>query len=684
MARTDWIGQTLNGRYQIQELLGKGGMSAVYKAYDPNLRRVVAIKLIHQHLSDDPEFVRRFEEEAAAVAQLRHPNLIQVFDFTHDEGTYYIVFEFVPGETLQDRLKRVKMANQQMDIDEVIDITSKSADGLDYAHEKGLIHRDIKPANIIINLQGEPIVMDFGIAKIVGGTQHTATGAVLGTARYMSPEQIMGEKITPSTDFYSLGVVLYEMLGGRPPFEADSAMTLMMMHMSDPVPDLSKIRADVSPELVAVVNKTLAKDGNDRYQSGKELAKALRNTGKKGAAVPNAAIIAEMEPSIYPAPDATTAEPPPAEPEISTAGMAAVPEAAAAPAVDIGSSPTAPTPTAPPPAEFSGGSRSLMFGVGAAILLIIIAIGLWAVFFRESGSAESDGTITYTFDGRVYRLAAQEGATSEDVSQALDQLSPGSGDELLNISPDGEWLVLETERFDPECVDWACLALISADLSSGEAVRANGQVIHAEGFSAVSSGANLIVYSAGDGPHEIDLWAVSRAEDAWEVPLLLTMDSPYEFNRQPALSDDGSKLVFNCGPESFSGEGAAICEVGSAGEGFRVVLNPADSPAGFPTTGAFHHPDYAPDGSIVFEGDWDNEQIWRLSPGVSEPVRVTDAFGNDNSPCVLPDGRIVSLWLDRPAGTGLHEFKVMAPDGSNFVMVLPDVDVLDAGIGCAP
>ena len=282
MARTDWIGQTLNGRYQIQELLGKGGMSAVYKANDPNLRRVVAIKLIHQHLSDDPEFVRRFEEEAAAVAQLRHPNLIQVFDFTHDEGTYYIVFEFVPGETLQDRLKRVKMSNQQMDIDEVIDFTSKSADGLDYAHEKGLIHRDIKPANIIINLQGDPIVMDFGIAKIIGGTQHTATGAVLGTARYMSPEQIMGEKITPSTDFYSLGVVLYEMLGGRPPFEADSAMTLMMMHMSDPVPDLSMIRADVSPELVAVVNKTLAKDSKDRYQTGQELAEALRSAGTKG------------------------------------------------------------------------------------------------------------------------------------------------------------------------------------------------------------------------------------------------------------------------------------------------------------------------------------------------------------------------------------------------------------------
>ncbi len=130
--------------------------------------------------------------------------------------TYYIVFEFVPGETVQDRLKRMKTANRPMDIAEVIDIVAKTADGLQYAHTKGLIHRDIKPANIMLNVTGDPIIMDFGIAKIMGGTQHTATGAVLGTARYMSPEQIKGERIDPRTDIYSLGVTLFEMLGGRP------------------------------------------------------------------------------------------------------------------------------------------------------------------------------------------------------------------------------------------------------------------------------------------------------------------------------------------------------------------------------------------------------------------------------------------------------------------------------------
>jgi len=293
------------------------------------------------------------------------------------------------------------------------------------------------------------------------------------------------------------------------------------------------------------------------------------------------------------------------------------------------------------------------------------------------------GTITYMFDNRVYRIAAQEGAVPEDISLALDELSPGGGDRRLNISPDGEWLVVETERFDPECDGWSCLAILSADLSSGEAVRADGLVVHPEGFSAVSSGGNLIVFSTnGDGPHEIDLWAITRAGDAWSAPLLLTADSSHAFNFMPALSADGSTVVFNCGAESYAGEGSKICEVGTNGSGFRVVLTPADAPPGFPTAAALHHPDYAPDGSIVFESDWGGEQIWRLPVGASEPVLITEAFGNDNSPCVLPDGWIVSLWLERPDGMSVHEIKIMGPDGSSFIIPLPDLDVLDDGIGC--
>ena len=276
MGPKDWLGETVGGRYKIEELLGQGGMSAVYKATDPNLRRVVAVKMIHAHLSDNPEFVRRFEEEAAAVAQLRHPNIVQVYDYNDQNNVYFMVLEFVPGETLQARLRRLSEAGRRIPLPEAVKYTAQVCDALDYAHERNIVHRDVKPANVMLNVQGEAILTDFGIAKILGGQQHTATGAVIGTALYMSPEQIRGERLDERTDIYSLGVVLFEMVDGAPPFEADSAMSLLMMHLNDPVPDLRNYRQDVPDELVRIIEKALAKDRNRRYQKASEMATDLR------------------------------------------------------------------------------------------------------------------------------------------------------------------------------------------------------------------------------------------------------------------------------------------------------------------------------------------------------------------------------------------------------------------------
>jgi Tol biopolymer transport system component len=222
---------------------------------------------------------------------------------------------------------------------------------------------------------------------------------------------------------------------------------------------------------------------------------------------------------------------------------------------------------------------------------------------------------------------------------------------------------------------------VAGDLSSGEAVLASGALVHAQGFSAVASGGKLIVYPASGGTHSRDLWAVRRSGGSWGAPVLLTGDSPYEWNDQPAISADGSRVIFDCGDQPYGAEGTAVCEVDSDGTGFSVVLTPAQGPGGANLT-ALHHPDYAPDGSIVFEADLGDEQIWRLPAGAREPVRVTTQFSNDNSPCVLPDGRIASLWLDRPGGSGAHEIKVMAPDGSSYVMLPTEVDVADIGLGC--
>ncbi|PKO06275.1 MAG: hypothetical protein CVU41_07525 [Chloroflexi bacterium HGW-Chloroflexi-3] len=294
-----WIGQTLSGRYKIEALLGQGGMSAVYKAYDPNLKRVVAVKLVHSHLSSDQEFVKRFEEEASVVASLRHPNIVQVYDFNTDQGINYMIMEFVPGETLQERLKRLNESNRRMSLEEALKITINICDALSYAHKRGMVHRDIKPANIMLDVNNQAILMDFGIVKILGGSSHTVTGAVMGTARYMPPEVVRSEPADQRSDIYALGITLYEMLSGKPPFEANSVMTVMMMHLNDPVPDIRPLRTDLDPQLVPVLMKVLAKDRNQRYSSTDEFSAALKRI--QHGLENNIGIAHENQPTVFPA-----------------------------------------------------------------------------------------------------------------------------------------------------------------------------------------------------------------------------------------------------------------------------------------------------------------------------------------------------------------------------------------------
>lgn len=291
----------------------------------------------------------------------------------------------------------------------------------------------------------------------------------------------------------------------------------------------------------------------------------------------------------------------------------------------------------------------------------------------DTPSVMSGGTITFTLPEQgVFRIKATSGAQMENISAQLEGINAG-GDGRINISPDGAWLMMESERFDPDCEGWGCLVMMPADLSAVEVIRSGGQVIHTEGYSAVASGGDVIVYTYNDGPHQLDLYAITRIDEGWSSPVVITADSTFAYHQFPAISDDGSRVVFNCGAESF-GDGS-ICEVNMDGSDFRVVLSPENG-------ASLHHPDYAPDGSIVFEGDYGGEQIWRLALDGTEPVLINSAYSNDNSPCVLPDGRIVSLWLERPEGEGYHELKIMNADGSNATMLVIDVDIFDVGLGC--
>jgi serine/threonine-protein kinase len=387
MSEPSWIGKAIGERYQIEEDLGAGGMSTVYRATDLNLRRTVAVKLIHRHLSRDPEFVRRFEAEATVVARLKHPNIVQVYDFDNDGGTYYIVFEYVAGESLQERLVRLADAKRILNEQNSVTVAASIADALQYAHEREVIHRDVKPANIMLDQSDQAILTDFGIAKIVGGTQHTASGVVLGTARYVSPEQVQGRPVTAQSDLYSLGATLFEMLAGRAPYEGDSVVSVLMAHVSEPLPDLQQLRPNISPGLVAAVNKAMAKEPSARFQTAGDMARALR-TGSQAVPVIGAAAAATAPAAAAGAATMMENVPPPPPP---------------------GPEPTAAAST--PSGPFSG--RSILALVGGLALLLVLCAAVVIGYFLIVGD---DGTTAGAGDET---LELTETAESESTMVAL-------------------------------------------------------------------------------------------------------------------------------------------------------------------------------------------------------------------------------------------------------------------------
>ncbi len=267
-------GQTL-GKYRILEPLGRGGMAQVYKAYHPGLDRYVAVKVLRADLTEDAEFLNRFRREARAVAALRHPNIIQIFDFDVQDGLYYMVMELLEGNTLKSYLNALRVRKERMPLGETTHILSDVLGGLAYAHAEGVIHRDLKPSNILLTRRGQAVLTDFGIAQIIGGTQYTVTGALMGTLSYMAPEQGRDGKCDVRSDIYSLGITLYEMLTGSVPFDADTPLAILLKHLNDPLPSPRSLAPDIPEAFEQVVLKALAKDPQERYQSATEMAAAL-------------------------------------------------------------------------------------------------------------------------------------------------------------------------------------------------------------------------------------------------------------------------------------------------------------------------------------------------------------------------------------------------------------------------
>jgi eukaryotic-like serine/threonine-protein kinase len=281
-------GTVLSGRYRLEQKLGSGGMSTVYLARDETLERWVAAKVLHREISDQPDQIERFRREARAVAQVSHPNVVAVIDAGEDGGRPYIVFEYCDGETLKQRIDRMG----KLPPDEATAYSIEVGRGLQAAHARMLVHRDVKSQNVLIDSEGRAKVTDFGIARSLESDGLTKTGRVLGTTDYVSPEQAMGREVDARSDMYSLGVLLYEMLTGQVPFQAENLVGVAMKHVNEPMPDVQRARPEVSAALAAVVERATEKKPERRYPDMAamlvdlenalevEVARAGRSTGE--------------------------------------------------------------------------------------------------------------------------------------------------------------------------------------------------------------------------------------------------------------------------------------------------------------------------------------------------------------------------------------------------------------------
>lgn len=389
------IGKTIANKYEIVESLGRGGMAEVFRAYQENLDRHVAIKIMHSFLASEENFLSRFKREARAMASLNHSNIVGVYDFDVQDGMYYIVMEFVSGGTLKQRLEALDSRGERMPLPLAIQLVLEIADALAYAHEQGMVHRDIKPGNIMLDAGGHAVLTDFGIAKIMSGPSFTATGAMIGTPAYMSPEQGLGQTGDERSDLYALGVLFYHMATGRLPYEADTPLAVILKHVNEPVPVPTILASDIPEPIQAVIIKAMAKDPDERYQSARDLATDLKAAAEAshvdltGAALAVEALPKRAAPAL---PTPPPVEPPPATVVVPSQSPPTYADATRVSTGEWISETEIAQPT--PPQEIAAAppksNRRWLFALGGLAAIVIVA--LIALVALGGGGAEATPT----------------------------------------------------------------------------------------------------------------------------------------------------------------------------------------------------------------------------------------------------------------------------------------------------
>jgi len=419
----DLTGKQLN-QYQIVAPLGEGGMAAVYKAYQPSMERYVALKILPRQLANEPQFVGRFEQEAKVIANLQHPHILPVFDYGEADNYTFIVMPFVETGTLSDLL-----FGKPLPLPQIRSIISQVGDALDYAHTRGIVHRDIKPSNILMDESGNCLLADFGIAKMVEATtQFTQTGAIVGTPAYMSPEQGLGTKPDGRSDIYSLGIILYEMATGRPPYEAETPMAIVIKHINDPLPLPRSVNPNISEALERIILKALVKERENRYQTCAELVQAIQALPAPSEpplpviAAPTTATLLES-PAVSPA---TALESPP---------ITATPIPPPAPSI--------PTPVPPAPRSLERRSWLPWIIVSGAIGLGLIAILLiWFIFSALQGRGDEQPiagpllpTSTQTVEEEAIIDSTPAGSTNTPVAASPSETPVPTEEPTFTLAP---------------------------------------------------------------------------------------------------------------------------------------------------------------------------------------------------------------------------------------------------------
>ncbi|MCB0005961.1 MAG: serine/threonine protein kinase [Anaerolineales bacterium] len=450
---TDNLTGQLFGRYRLLEPIGEGGMATVYKAQQEDIERQVAIKVLPPQFAGDPQFVQRFRQEARTLARLQHPHIVPLYDFGSHESYLYLVMPCIDGGDLEDR-----MGKGPVDWDFLLRTFGEVGKALDYAHQRGIIHRDVKPGNILMDRQGHALLSDFGLAKLVTSQRSlTNSNMVLGSADYMSPEQGLGKPIDHRSDIYSLGVVLYEYVTGRTPYEADSWSATIMRAISEPLVPPSRLNPALSPALDVVIEQACAKEPGDRYttaakmmaelQAAIAIQKSLPEKATTGSAIsawrqaaagsePDASNLADSVegPLVVQAASVSNYATVPSREEVATAGSASAAQAQASQAAQRS------------PAHIR---RSYLFL--APILLILIVLGALALNGTFGGDDPSEGEALVDEDMEpVTTLAPEDASSSPTATPTLPGPAPDiainacvgkiEGDTCSFTSPIGEHL----------------------------------------------------------------------------------------------------------------------------------------------------------------------------------------------------------------------------------------------------